>query len=213
MQSPDQIADVLGMTADKFTGGLPVTEFKGTLHDARSEFNQERSRYQVALEFTDCDIIKTTIPWNYPTLTITMNHSVRRNSGIGLLSQSIQRIAGAETTVRDMVGKRLHMDRSTVFNFGENDDGTPRNYAMWELREVIGEGIGGVSVNPIDRALSILDGKRMPEFNSLALADPVLKAHPEITSMILSENFVTGLIAGGRATVDSDGVHHVNESY
>jgi hypothetical protein len=59
------------------------------------------------------------------------------------------------------------------------------------------------------RALELLNGKNLAEFFQVALPDATIKTDPSISTSIMGGQFVESMIAAGRVTVDSSGIHRI----
>lgn len=123
--------------------------------------------------------------------------------------------------LKDCFGKRFGM----VMTDGE--DGRPESMDLydgradsdrptpaWAVYEVEGVGVaGGQGVSAMDLAMSLLDGKTLAEFNTAALANPVIRADTPLLQSIskpptAADSFANTMVTAGKFTVDEQSVYH-----
>jgi len=84
----------------------------------------------------------------------------------------------------------------------------------WTVYEIEGVGVaGGQGVSAMDLAMSLLDGKTLAEFNTAALANPVIRNDTTLLQAIslpptAPNSFANTMIAAGTFTQDEAGVLH-----
>jgi len=123
--------------------------------------------------------------------------------------------------LKDCIGKRLGMvltdgedGRPDPMDLYDGRAGTDKPTPAWTVYEIEGIGIaGGQGVSAMDLAMSLLDGKTLAEFNTAALANPVIRNDTALLQAIslpptAPNSFANTLIAAGTFTQDETGVFH-----
>lgn len=133
--------------------------------------------------------------------------------------------SSARMEIKDCIGKRI----GWVVTDGE--DGRPKAPDLfdgrlnegkgadtptptWTVYEIEGIGVaGGQGVSAVDLAESILDGKALNEFNSVAMANPIIRADTPLLQAISKpptapDSFANSLVTAGRFTVNAEGIYH-----
>lgn len=186
----------------------PVTKFRGRLDDARVSYDERRSRAVVTFYWSDIEVIVSDPPYPYPTFSFTINSSNRASSSFGVLVESVSKIFGHKDWAwSEQMGKTFVMELTPDHRFGNNREGNPIIASCWEAQAIEGE--GAVGIKPSDKAIELLSGKTLAEFQQLALADPVVREDAALVGLILSGGFVTSLLATGKVVVDDDQRYHV----
>jgi hypothetical protein len=128
----------------------------------------------------------------------------------------------------DCVGKRLGLVmadgedgrpvKHLLFDGRAKDEANPRGQDMptacWEVYMVEGIGSsGGEGVNATEKAIDLLDGKTLSQFNQAALADDVIRADTELLQSIgmpvsAPNSFVNVLVTSKQIHKDKDGIYH-----
>ena len=98
------------------------------------------------------------------------------------------------------------------------DETHPRGQDMptpaWTVYEIEGIGVaGGGGGGAMDLAMSLLDGKTLAEFNTAALANPVIRADVSLLQAIskpptATDSFANTMVAAGKFTKDDADVFH-----
>lgn len=192
----------------------PLVEFKGTLQDYVPEtVDQEgrKSRIRVNLQFGDVEAIRTREPYPFPITTLPINFSNQKNSGWGVLTESLAEAhPEGEGKVSSAVGKRLYINTKQK-NYGKIGDATED--VIRDVYYVVSvEGItpsATPAATAIEEVIRIAIGKsaeNLKDFNSEALKSTVIKADKEILSKIMPKNtIILELVSEGRLVVGEDG--------
>ena len=86
--------------------------------------------------------------------------------------------------------------------------------STWTVYSVEGIGVtGDQGATPLDRAMELLDGKTLAEFNTAALADATVRGDAQLLQAIgmpasAKNSFSNQMIAGGQFTKDKTGMFH-----
>jgi len=187
----------------------PLRDFKGTFEKYRTEtrtFRDGGTGLYVVLDFTDVQVIEAAEPYDFPIATLDFPYSRRRTSRWTILGDSATKLLKDDQDIRDAVGMRLHMKMATYDLYdGRAQKAVPQ--LAWEVVGIEGTGTA-VKQSPGARALEILDGKTLAQFNQEVLKDPLVRTSP-IAQDVMAGTFVSSQIELMVVTVDSDKVHHV----
>ena len=221
----------------KFTGILdsmprePVTYGQG---------ESARRSERVTLCFRDIEVIETIEPYNLPTFTFSMSLSNRKKSRWGVFGVSLNAVLDQQYTpeqldpvnpnyvkpsarmdIKDCINKRLGLvvadgeegrPQPPILYDGRADEDKPT--PAWTVYMVEGVGVIGMQgVTPIEKAMQILDGKTQAEFNSAALADPVIQGDAQLLQAITmpvsaANSFTTVMLTTGQFTKDDQDIFH-----
>ena len=188
----------------------PLRDFKGTFEKYRTEtrtFRDGGTGLYVVLDFTDVQVIEAAEPYDFPIATLDFPYSRRRTSRWTILGDSATKLVKPDQDIRDMVGMRLHMKMATYDLYdGRAQKAVPQ--LAWEVVGIEGAGTAQVKQSPEARALEILDGKTLAQFNQEVLKDPLIRTSA-IGQEVMDRTFVPRQIELMVVTVDGDGVHHV----
>ena len=204
------------------------------------EGEKARTTTQVTLNLRDLEVIETVEPYHYPIFSPQFGQSNRKKSRWGILSESFNEIVDSvltaeqkdpdnpnfippknRTDIKDCIGKRIGLVMS------DGDDGRPaapmlydgradqaKPTPTWRVYSVEGFGVaGGQGVTPLDKAMTMLDGKTLADFNAAALADPIVRGDATLLASIsmppsAPTSFSNTMVASGQFTVDENGVYH-----
>jgi len=84
----------------------------------------------------------------------------------------------------------------------------------WTIYSIEGIGVaGGQGMSPMDKAMELLDGKTLAEFNAAALADPQIRGDAALLQAISKpvsapDSFANTMVAAGKFTKDEQEVYH-----
>jgi len=84
----------------------------------------------------------------------------------------------------------------------------------WTVYSIEGVGIaGGQGMSPMDKAMTLLDGKSLAEFNAAALADPQVRGDAALLQAISKpvsapDSFANTMMTAGKFTKDEQEVYH-----
>lgn len=124
---------------------------------------------------------------------------------------------------RNCMGKRLGMvmtdgmdGRPESMDLFDGRANTDRPTPAWTVYEIEGIGVaGGQGVNAMDLAMGLLDGKTLAEFNTAALANPVIRSLENIALLqaigmppTAPNSFANTMKTAGKFTQDEQGVFH-----
>jgi len=247
--TPEQLLAQL-QTRGFEAGGFrsPLRHFRGTLTSITGSMVQRGNMPQAKLEVTynfdkpgaPIEVFASTEPYPFPIAQISMMHSNREKSNMGVLGASIDKIINADVDsnapqaqVKNqdfLIGKVQEWKMTPGHMMWDNDKQaeTPRD--AWEVVYV--EGVGGTphsgvatpaptdtpaptvtptGVTPIQQALNLLDGKTQQDWNNQVFQDPLVKGDSALVSKIISGAFIPELEAVGMVTKDDNGVFHVKK--
>lgn len=236
--SKEQLLDQL-KTRGFETGGFksPLRHFRGRLTSITGEMVQRGSmpkpKLEITYSFDELEVIDSTEPYPFPVAQITIMHSTKDKSAMGVLGKSIDRIINAdadENAPQNQVNNQDvlegvmqewkvtpgHMmpDRDENNNWIE----TPRE--AWEVIWVEGYGeaktdkkatkssakTSGVSAT--QKAIDLLDGKTIQDWNAAIFQDPVIKADANLINQVVTGQFIQPLLDSGVITKDDNDVYH-----
>lgn len=190
----------------------PLKKFKGKLvdYDTKEQTGQWPGM-RIQLKFDGVEVIESTEPYHFPIAEISVKYSDRKSSAWGVFATSADKIV-PDCDILDLVGKVITMQRS-AHRFGIKDRETGEDVITecWEVVEIEGAEPGVGVKSPVDKALSLLDGKPETEWNTLVLSDSVVKGSAELVSSILGKTFLPAMETAGKVSKDADGIWHVVE--
>lgn len=187
---------------------IPLRRFKGKLVDYTLDPIPNSQKMRVHLNFADVSVIESTEPYQFPIAIIPITYSDKKNSLWGIFSTSLLQFLMDEEDIKDAKGRFLELVLTPDHHFGRNLEGEEIIMDAWEVASVE----GAVSkVNPIEKALELLDGKNESTFNQAVFNEPALKG-TDVLSAILNKTFLTTMKGSGQITLDDDGTYHVVKS-
>lgn len=208
MTQEQSLADLISVRGLEEGGGprTPLRHFKGKFVEYVTEPVTNTQRIRVLLRFTDLDVIESTEPYQFPTGEIGITHSTRKNSAWGIFGESLIKLIKEDEDFKDCVGKVMELAYTPSHDYGFTDDaGKPIIRDAWEVLHVEG---GADKVDPTERALQLIDGKTMPQFNQVVFSDPIVKADMKLCDAILSDTFVNSMLEAGKIEKDSNEAFH-----
>lgn len=142
----------------------PLKEFKGRLDAITGSMRANRDdpskkRLRVTYNMSELEVIESTEPYQLPVAQISVPHSVRKQSGMGILGASIDKIINADAPADAppeavkghdyLVGKMLHWKRTAGHMMwdGRQSKEVPRE--AWEILEVEGEDVPVDAPEPV----------------------------------------------------------------
>ncbi len=203
--------------------GTPLRKFSGVFEGYTEEPATGYDGVRVNLQFSDVEVEQSTEPYNLPTVVLNIGLSKKKKSKWGYIADSIAAIIPEDEDLKDQYGKRF------VLVLCDGQEGRPEGkliwskdadrakfptgeipMAVWEVLEIAGtsKGDDGKINTSKDKAMKILDGKTLSEFNKLAYADPDIRKDVELQRGITNKSFVAGLVAAGAFEKDMNGVYH-----
>lgn len=195
--------------------GTPLREFKGKLEsysvdppDTRYLKEGEQGKNRVTLNFSEIKVIKSTEPYLFPVAQIGITYSDKSNSMWGIFSKSLGKCVPESEDLKHQVGRTFHMLMTPNHKFGRDRvSGADIIRDAWEVQGV--EGAATAQVNPLKKALDLLDGKTEPDFHQAVFQDGDVKKDTSLFSSILNKQFIPSMIDAGQVTKDADGIYHV----
>lgn len=185
-------------------GGTPLRRFKGKFDSYTLDPITGSTKMRVNLNFTEVEVKDSTEPYQFPIAQIGISHSLSQRSGWGIFSKSLVQFLKEDQDIKDAVGMTMELAMTPNHIYGKNQEGEDITGNVWEVASVEG---AGPKVNPIEKALEILDGKQESAFNQAVFNEPALKG-TDVLSAILNKTFVKTVLEMGQATVDADGTYH-----
>jgi len=216
----------------------PLRHFRGKLDSITGSMVQRgqmaQPRLEIAYNLSDIEVFESTEPYPFPIAQMTIMHSNRDKSAMGVLGASMDKIinagVGANTPQQQarnqdaLIGKVQEWKVTPGHMMpGRDEDGkwteTPRE--AWEVVWV--EGMGGtphsgvaaqevptekVSETPIQRAINLLDGRTQQQWNNVVFQDAAVKGNSELVNSIITGQFLPSLKESGVINKDANGVYH-----
>jgi len=210
MSETQDIISTRGLVDADF--GTPLRKFTGVF-DSYAPDEAAKFGTRVNLNFKDIEVIESAEPYAYPIATLSIKLSNRKRSAWGHFGDSLNELIPEAEDLKDQVSKRIGMQLSIGVKFGKNrDTGEDIVANCWEVYSVDGKEKGGspgaTAMSAKDRAIELLDGKTLPEFNNVVYADPLVQKDPELLRSITDRTLVVALKATGMFTEDENGVMH-----
>lgn len=214
MEQPniDAQVSIRGLTEGGFE--TPLRRFKGRYVGLKTEpitdaQGNTTGKIRVILQYSDVEVIDSTEPYNFPTAEIRFSHSLKKGSKWGIFSESLVKLLPEDEDLNECKGKMMELVYTPDHDFGENRDTGERIVSsIWEVASIEG---GGAKVNPIERALELLDGKTIAEFNQVVFSDPAIKGDVAFGETLLDDSFIKSMLDSGKVTKNDDGVCHVKK--
>jgi hypothetical protein len=191
-----------------------------------------QARLEVSYNFSEIEVFESTEPYTSPIAQISLLHSNRIKSAMGILGASIDKIINAglgenvaqeQVKNQDFLIGKVQEWRVTPGHMMWNADAgqeTPRE--CWEVVYV--EGVGGAphggvaapvttkaqpdAITPVQQALNLLDGKTQQQWNNSVFQDPMVKGSPDLINQIISGSFLSAMESSGQITKDENGIYH-----
>ncbi len=124
-------------------------------------------------------------------------------------------------SIKDCIGKRIGWvmtdgldGRPEPMDLFDGRAGIDKPTPAWTVYEIEGVGVAGSQgVNTLDLALGILYDKTLAEFNTAALANPVIRNDTALLQSISKpptapDSFANTMLTAGRVTQDESGIFH-----
>lgn len=207
--------------------GTPLRRFKGVFQGHEEEAAKGYDGTRTNLNFTEVEVIQSTEPYNFPIASINLGVSNKKESRWGYFATSLTQMIPEDEGLDEQVG------RTWELVFCDGQDGRPEPKPIWmrdadratypdgrvptavwtvvEIEGIPGKESGTSKGNSRDKAMSMLDGKSLSEFNKVALADPAIRKDVELQRRIMDKSFVKALLDGGVFTKDENDVYHKAE--
>jgi hypothetical protein len=206
----------------------PVEQFQGDLVAVvpRQGAYQGQNRTFIDLKFANCVIMRVTPgeTYNFETVDISIRLSNQKNSGWGKFADSLATKIPADKEIWDCIGTRMELEQKS-FSYGsrtenQQDPNDPTKVIAvtipiiansWIVTSLVGNvttpqsSNGGVAQ---ERALSVLDGRTLAQFNEEVWKEPAVKADPNLSSMLLNNQWVPTMVAAKVVVEDGAGVYH-----
>jgi hypothetical protein len=215
----------------------PLREFWGKLDSITGSMIErfQPPRLEVTYNFSELEVIEATEAYPFPIAQIPVMHSNRKQSAMGILGASIDRIINVDVPDEAqegfkgqdyLIGKRTHWKMTGGHMMWDGKTKTEVARECWEVVEVEGEAAEPVmpvqstpitptpaakptgKVTSITEALRLLDGKTDQQFFQAAFVNPTIKADGKLVTQIVNRQFLGPLVEAGQFTVDESGVYH-----
>jgi len=231
--TPEQVMAQLNTRGWESGGfGTPLKHFKGKLDSITGSMVQRGSMPQARLEvnynFSEVQVIESSEPYPFPVAQISIMHSKRAQSAMGVFGTSIDKIVNAgvdgnlgQDKVHNqdfLIGKTIELQITKGHMMWDGKAGKETERNCWEVIGVEGVGsaptpvAGGAPVatglTPAMQAINILDGKTPQQFNSAVFQDPLVKTDAALVNQIIGNQFVPAMEAAGFISKDANGVYH-----
>jgi hypothetical protein len=237
--SKEQLLDQL-KTRGFESGGFksPLRHFRGKLTSITGEMVQRGQMQQAKLEITynfdELEVIESTEPYPFPVAQISIMHSTKDKSAMGVLGASIDKIINADMDANSPQDQVRNQDAleglmqewkvTPGHMMPDKDDAgkwteTPRD--AWEVVWVEGYGetvkvdkkatkatakTSGPSAS--QKAIDLLDGKTIQDWNAAIFQDSLIKSDAGLINKIVTGQFIQPLLDSGVITKDDDDVYH-----
>lgn len=224
------------------SGGFrsPLRHFRGKLDSITGSMvqrgNMTQAKLEIAYSLSDVEVFESTEPYPFPIAQITVMHSNRDKSAMGVLGASMDKIlnAGLDSNTPQqqaknqdaLVGKVQEWKVTPGHLMPDKDEAgkwteTPRE--AWEVVWV--EGMGGTPHSGVfaqlaqpaakptgetsmQRAIKLLDGKTQQQWNNVVFQDAVVKSDTGLVNSIINGQFLAPLEESGVISKDTNGVYH-----
>lgn len=215
--------EILSVRNLKSGNKTPLREFTGILDGITpGEFGKKD------LNFKEVEVVESIEPYNFPTATLSIKYSNRLDSGWGIFGESLVKFLGEDEDVKDTYGLRFHMKMEEGHEYSGKDKETGKPFVgdVWRVVELEGHetseapanekaapGKPAVKANAaMARAIELLDGKTLAEFNKAAYADPIIRKDVAFQKTISDKSFVKQVMADGLFTKDKTDTYHLTAS-
>jgi len=217
MPTPEELLALVKIRGlDKGFQRTPLREFKGTLEKITANLVDRFTppRTEIIFNFVDVEVIETVEPYPFPIAQISIMHSNREQSFWGVFAASEDKLIPANEVWTCIEGKELHMKMTgghMMWDAAKGEE-TPRD--CWELIAIEGEAetsVGGTTTkaDATTRALELLDGKNIADWNQIVFQDSTVKADGELVTSILSNTFIPSMEEKGFISKDENGIYHL----
>jgi hypothetical protein len=196
------------------SGGLtPLRQFKGTLADYRFEDRETtdddgktRTYRVVMFDFVDLEVIKSTEPYPFPIASIQIGYSQTTETKYGRFAQSVKALLPDAVDLKPLKGKRQEWAVLKGATRARDEQGKwgEAEVDLWKVISI--EGVEKVDI--AEHVIDLADGKSEAAFNEAAFTDDVVRAHPEIVSLITERKLLSTYIDAGLLSRDAEGVLH-----
>ena len=231
------------------SGGFrsPLRHFRGKLDSITGSMvqrgNMTQAKLEIAYNLSDIEVFESTEPYPFPIAQITVMHSNRDKSAMGVLGVSMDKIINAGLNANTpqqqarnqdaLIGKVQEWKVTQGHLMPDKDEAgkwteTPRE--AWEVVWV--EGMGGTphsgvaalaqvvgtptkitpttptGETPMQRAISLLDGKTQQQWNNVIFQDAMIKGDSGLVNSIITGQFLAPLEESGVVSKDANGVYH-----
>ena len=222
----------------RFTG---ILDSMPTEEQSYGEGESARKSTRVSLNNKDIEVIEAVEPYQFPIYTMSMSLSNRKKSMWGVLGQSLNAILDQQYTAEQLdptnpayikpseraditggIGKRVG------YVMADGEEGRPAPPMLWDGRaekdvprpcwtvySIEGVGVaGGQGKSPMDKAMELLDGKTLADFNAAALADPQVRGDATLLQAISKpvsapDSFANTMVTAGKFSKDEQEVYHL----
>jgi len=200
-----------------------------------------RQSTRVTLNFKELEVVEAVEPYHFPIYSLApISASNRKKSKWGVLGLSCAAILDQQYSaiqldpsnpgyippakrlnLKDCLGKRMglvladgEMDRPQPPMLFDGRIGEDKLTPCWTVYEIEGIGVaGGQGKTPLDKAMDLLDGKAMSDFNAAALADPLIRGDATLLQAISAppaapNNFCNTMLTTGQFVKDAQEVFH-----
>jgi len=240
--TPEQVMEQL-RTRGFETGGFrsPLRHFRGKLDSITGSMVQRgampQPRLEVLYNFSEVEVFESSEPYPFPVAQISIMHSNRVKSAMGVLGASMDKILNAsldENAPQEqaknqdaLIGKVQEWKVTPGHLMWDGNAGAEVPRECWEVVYV--EGVGGTphsgvaatpatagqpapatpaGVTPVQQAINLLDDKTQQQWNDVVFRDPLVKSDAELIQSIIQGTFLPPLEAAGTVTKDENGVYH-----
>ena len=192
------------------SGTTPLRKFWGTLVAVEPKFSDNRT--QVELNFTGVEVLQL-VPgavYEYPIAQLSVRYPALQSDGtINPRSNWAKTLKSAEAQgfpdIKDLISRRVLMtavEDSFKQNEGTEQE-TVQQYIWWSVERVDGvkPTLFAPAADPMQVALDLIHGHTAAEFAEAALKNSTLRPR---SASIYDNSLLSGLIAGGKITLEAD---------
>ncbi len=205
----DQIIGVKQNLEGGFGPGTPLRKFKGKLEEIATEdvpFKNGKTGIRLIFKLTDVEVLAAEEPYDFPIAEVKMLYFASAQSGFGVFYNSYLKLAPAGV-LAEAIGKVLEVAWTGGHQIYDSREGKATPQDAWEVLSIEGVETGPVQ-SAYDRAIDVLDGKTVQQFNTAVLAEPLVRSDAVVQASIIGKKFLPDILAKGLVSIDANGVYH-----
>lgn len=184
---------------------------------------------QCVFSFDQAQILAMDAPWPSDKFDLTIKISDSLNSGWGLFGKSVADSFGIsleELELGHMIGQSFLVEREDDHLFFVAKDGTEARGVVWhvslwkqgqQVQVTAPPNVASSMMPPFnipnapqsaeERALSLLNGKKMNEFFQVAIVDDIIRADQNLVNQVINGTWFAAKLASGKITLQADGTY------
>jgi hypothetical protein len=186
--------------------GTPLRKFWGEFVNAEKK-QDTYGNLKAHLYFDRVEIVKSIVPYSFPTAELIINYSLRSRSAWGLFMDSLDNLEGEVIGLDEVKGSMLLLEMEEDHEYSPAREETADRPAqerfagsVWRIMDRRSDGTAASAEGMSDGAkqahmLTLIDGKDAAEFSQAALQDPIART---MSDEIMTGQVAAGLIAEGK---------------